>query len=142
MLIGVILVDLVFDFTVPLAAALTYYKAVVPSPLLSVFIPVNMALFLVCFVARIKCTGSGWLSLALFAACAPYFELIVKPAELALIQIDTSDMSAQAAENFLNQLEHFSTIKLGHVILLPLIIVIMVLNPLPGLCTSVPVKED
>jgi len=120
-LVGIVLVDLVFDFADDKLAIQTYYRVMMRGLITSIVIPCCMGL-LATIVLRRCWTTPGWRSqllLGMFICGAPYFELVLKPAELALVQLGPKEDSFDSA---------IDSIRKGHLVLLVLLVVTLVVT--------------
>merc|ERR1719446_1097266 len=106
------LIDFQFDFGDPVAAQ-SYYKQVIPSAQNQVAIPCILGALLVDFIYIAYDTRGDWRGLTLLGillCAAPYFELVVKKAEIQLIELPPGT-AVKAMEALL------PTISNGHVLL-------------------------
>lgn len=88
-----------------------YYTAMLASPMNTKIIPPIMGVMVLAILAKIVRTRSGkaFFLAFVFAAATPFFEMVLKPAELAFTQSTNLD-SAEA-------MEHRTNIRNGHFLL-------------------------
>jgi len=133
-LVGIMSVDLVFDYGDP-ATAQIYYETMLPSAVVTIAIPCMLVLLAACVFRRLYKTPKAirpWLLLLVFVSAAPYFELVVKQAEL-----DVAAATTVTPEVEMN----LGIIRNGHLLLFGIAIVCLVVSFTEPV-TKPPVKQN
>ena len=117
--LGIVSVDLVFDYSADRDLQEAYYRTMLPSPVATALVPACMAVQAISIVYKLVTEGSWrwWALLAMFVPGAPYFELVVKPAQVELLSLPTKDAAAFDAR--------LETSRVGHLVLYGLLLAAM-----------------